>query len=94
MRIWYIFLLLLTACSSKGLQVQPKDDFDKIVALMPTDSEFQTQSREHMIGIAKQIQSVKTKDQTAVDTLKMYLDEMDRRRNKNWREIFPWLIEQ
>ena len=71
-----------------------KDDFDKIVELMPTDSEFQTQSREHMIGIATQIQSVKTKDQTSVDTLKMYLDEMDRRRNTNWKELFPWLVDQ
>ena len=36
MRIWYIFLLLLTACASKGLQFQPKDDFDKIISVMKT----------------------------------------------------------
>ena len=70
-----------------------KDDFEKIIALMPTDSEFQNQQKEHMIGISKQLASM-PKNQEKVDTLKIYLDEMDRRRNKNWREIFPWLIDQ
>ena len=70
-----------------------KEDFDKIINLMPTDSEFQIQSKEHMIGISKQIASL-PKNQEKIDTLKIYLDEIDRRRNKNWREFFPWLIEQ
>ena len=61
---------------------------------MPTDSEFQTQSREHMIGIAKQIAANGSKDHEQIDTLKIYLDEMDRRRNTNWKELFPWLVDQ
>jgi organic radical activating enzyme len=70
-----------------------KDDFEKIIAMMPTDSEFQNQQKEHMIGISKQIASL-PKNHNKINTLKMYLNEMDRRRNKNWQELFPWLIEQ
>jgi hypothetical protein len=26
-----------------------------------------------------------------VDNLKIFLDEIDRRRKTNWKELFPWL---
>lgn len=70
-----------------------QDDFDKVIALMPTENEFQQHSKEHMIGIAKQVAAT-SKDRDKVDTLKEYLDEMDSRRNTNWKEVFPWLIDQ
>ena len=67
-------------------------DFEKIISLFPENNEYQKQSKEHMIGIAKQIAST-PRDGEKIETLKIYLDEIDRRRNTNWREIFPWLIE-
>lgn len=70
-----------------------RDDFDKILSLMPTDTEFQVQTKEYMVGIAKQLSAV-GKNQDKINGLKLYLNELDRRRNTNWKEIFPWLIDQ
>jgi hypothetical protein len=43
-----------------------------------------------MEGIVATIQnSVYNKEETV--KLLTYLDELDRRRNTNWRELFPWL---
>ena len=57
---------------------------------MPTDLETQLIARDYMQGIQKQINS-KSRDQTKINQLGVFLDEIDRRRNLNWREVFPWL---
>lgn len=73
-----------------------KEDFEKILdAMKPDDNdgEYFIHSYEHMAGIAKQVAS-KEKDEVKIKELKVFLEEMDRRRKTNWREIFPWLIHQ
>lgn len=69
------------------------EDFEKIISLFPENTTYQKQSKDHMIGIAKQIAS-RPKDIEKIDTLKIYLDEIDRRRNTNWKELFPWLRQE
>jgi organic radical activating enzyme len=66
------------------------DDFENILQCMPTDLETQLVARNYMQGIQKQINS-KSRDQKKINQLAAFLDEIDRRRNLNWREVFPWL---
>ena len=44
-----------------------------------------------MQGLQKQLQLVKETNLKDMKKLHIYLDELDRRRNTNWREIFPYL---
>jgi inhibitor of KinA sporulation pathway (predicted exonuclease) len=46
-----------------------------------------------MTGIYKQVDTTPANNDM-IETLKIYLDEIDRRRNTNWRSLFPWLEEQ
>ena len=69
------------------------EDFQTIISLFPEDTEYQRQSKDHMIGIAKQIAAT-PKDIEKIETLKIYLNEIDRRRNTNWKELFPWLLQK
>lgn len=73
-----------------------KEDFERILDAMKPDAddeEYFIHSYEHMSGIAKQV-AAKEKDEEKIKELKVFLDEMDRRRNTKWREIFPWLVNQ
>lgn len=66
-------------------------DSIKILELMPNESEEDEPAYKHMAGIFKQI----LKAEQNIDEIRnliVYLNEKDRRRNTNWREIFPWLI--
>ena len=63
-------------------------EFEQVLELMPRDS-----SREHLAGVFKQINS-KTRDVKRINDLKVYLTELDRRRNTNWKETFPWLDQE
>jgi hypothetical protein len=65
-------------------------DFDKIIELMPQDTEKQRTNRDQMIGQSKFITRSSCRPER-IAILQAYLDEMDRRRNTNWRELFPWL---
>lgn len=65
-------------------------DFDCILSLMPEETENQRGQKQMMQGIAQQ-QRQSTKNQHKIDKLKHYLDELDRRRNTNWRETYQWL---
>ena len=69
------------------------EDFKEILALMhpfENDSDYVKQSYEHLIGIEKQIR-LNPKNSGLISDLKVFLDEMDRRRGTNWRTLFPWL---
>jgi len=68
------------------------EDFEKIKAVMPKEFPHELSSIEHMEGIQKQIASA-PKNKRSVDDLKVYLNEIDRRRGTNWKELFPWLAE-
>jgi hypothetical protein len=64
------------------------DDVDNILSLMPTESEQDKAAYEYMKGILNNTQY----DSNEIKNLIIFLNEKDRRRNTNWRELFPWLI--
>jgi organic radical activating enzyme len=65
-------------------------DFDAILNNMPDTSWQQKEARKYMQGIQKQINS-KSVDCEKIQQLVVFLTEIDRRRNLNWKEAFPWL---
>jgi hypothetical protein len=66
------------------------DDFDRVLALMPEETDRQRGHKEHMLGIKMKIAN-HPRDLKRIHQLRVYLDEMDRRRGTSWRELFPWL---
>lgn len=69
-----------------------EEDFQKIISAMPIDTDEDCVISNYIEGIGKGI-SNHTRDWQEIKKLLIYLNEKDRRRNKNWRELFPWLIE-
>ena len=67
-----------------------EEDFNRIFALMNTDTHQEKEAVKYMKGIWAEIKS-STKNDEEIDKLKIFLDEIDRRRNTNWKELFPWL---
>jgi hypothetical protein len=65
-------------------------DFDKILAAMPDDTQWDQYAKTYMNGIKLQIESC-SREQEKIQQLVTYLDELDRRRNLNWRSVFPWI---
>lgn len=70
-----------------------RQEFSDILAEMPEHTWQQQRSKEYMLGIQKQIDSVPRQPRKILQ-LQTYLDELDRRRNLNWRALFPWLAEE
>jgi organic radical activating enzyme len=64
--------------------------FARVLEVMPADTWQQQEARKYMQGVRQQIASAK-KNPTEINKLRTYLDELDRRRNTNWRQTFPWL---
>lgn len=69
-----------------------ESDFEKILALMPKETTQDYQSYDYMVGLIKSV-NADPADYSLQHNLKCYLNELDRRRNRNWRLIFPWLVE-
>lgn len=67
-------------------------DFEKILEFMPEDTKHQQSLKEHMKGSADFIKNSQ-RDPQKIQVLKAYLTELDRRRNTNWQEVFPWLVD-
>lgn len=68
-------------------------DFKNILQCMPQESDEQINARNYMQGIQKQINS-HSRDQEKINQLPVFLDEIDRRRNLNWKQTFPWLVKE
>jgi hypothetical protein len=68
------------------------DDFEKIISLMDQSSEWGRRSQDYMKGIQKQL-DVSHADPTLQKYLGLYLDEIDRRRDTDWKRTFPWLAD-
>lgn len=64
--------------------------FDQILSTMKTDTWQEQQAKQYMNGIKLQIESC-LPDPARLKKLTTFLDEIDRRRNLNWRNTFPWL---
>lgn len=70
-----------------------REDFEKIIASMPAFNPHDLSVREHMRGIAKMLESSPRKPLELLK-LRIFLDEMDKRRGQDWRAVFPWLVKE
>ena len=68
-------------------------DFENILQYMPQQSDEQINARKYMQGIQKEI-NTHERDQEKINQLGIFLDEIDRRRNLNWKKTFPWLTKE
>lgn len=68
-------------------------EFERMIELMPKESEQQQMSINYMQGI-KQLIKTKKRNEDEIKKLYIYLTEMDRRRNTDWQNYFPWLKEE
>lgn len=67
------------------------DDFEQTLAAMPKHTEQQQDAVRRMIGMQKTLEPFTTHNYEKIHQLHVYLDELDRRRSTNWRELFPYL---
>lgn len=67
-------------------------DFERILSLMPRDTDENITAYQHMSGISNRI-SQQQPDSACTRDLFVFLREKDRRRGTDWQEIFPWLKE-
>lgn len=67
-----------------------RQDFERAVQLMPDHDQHQRQVRSYLKGIGLQSVS-KPPNPTEATKLRVFLDEIDRRRGTDWRKVFPEL---
>lgn len=67
-----------------------KDDFTKILKRMPETTWQYRHAKDLMRGLETEF-NTKQRDNDKINKLIVFLDEIDRRRNLNWRKTFPWL---
>ena len=66
-------------------------DFDRIMSAMPQNTIAQQEAIPRMLGMQKQLQQATQYNYKEIGQLRTYLDELDRRRGSNWRELFSYL---
>lgn len=69
-----------------------KEDLDRALNLLPNTDWQEQQAYNYLQGIASQIQN-SCIDPKKILQLHTHLDELDRRRGTNWKELFPYLEE-
>jgi hypothetical protein len=67
------------------------NDFERILAAMPQDTDNQREAIPRMQGHQKLLQKHTHHNYKKISELHTYFDELDRRRGTNWRELFPYL---
>jgi hypothetical protein len=67
------------------------EDFKQALEFKPSATPEQQSSKSYLDGIARQSGS-KGPNLTEIKNLFNFLNEMDRRRSTNWRDVFPWLV--
>lgn len=67
------------------------NDFARALELKPETTPEEVSSKEYLRGIAQQAASGSPNLEKITD-LFVFLNENDRRRGCNWREVFPWLV--
>lgn len=67
-------------------------DFAKIISIMPDNMDIDKNFRNYMLGISKEI-AAQEPNIEQIRNLKIYLDELDRRRATNYKDLWPWLDE-
>jgi organic radical activating enzyme len=68
------------------------DDFNKAIELKPESNPEEISSKNYLRGIAKQ--SANGPVVGEIIKLFEFLNKMDSRRNTNWSNTFPWLVEE
>jgi hypothetical protein len=68
------------------------EEFKEIISLLPNRNHWEKANIDYMHGIWKSVDSA-PHNPALVQSLKLFLDEIDRRRKTNWRETFPWLVD-
>jgi hypothetical protein len=69
------------------------DDFKRAIDLKPEQTPEEISSKNYLIGIAKQSANKQPNIEHITD-LYHYLNQLDQRRNTNWRTVFPWLVDE
>jgi hypothetical protein len=69
------------------------EDFDRALALKPTTTPEQQNSKNYLQGIAKQSGS-NLPNLKEITNLFNFLNTMDQRRNTHWPTVFPWLVSE
>lgn len=70
---------------------QWEKDFENILGSMPTQTADQREAVQRMTGLQQYLKSFDKHQYNMIHQLHVYLDELDRRRNTNWRELFSYL---
>lgn len=65
-------------------------DFDKIIEILEKSLIHRPEEIEHIKSLKHMISSYPL-NHNGISNLKEHLDELDSRRNTNWRLVFPWL---
>jgi hypothetical protein len=65
-------------------------DFERVLELMPTDTEAQQDQLQCMQGIANTLANSQL-NVLGIEKLKQYLTQLDFRRNTSWQDQFSWL---
>jgi pyruvate-formate lyase-activating enzyme len=65
-------------------------DFDRMLEIFPSGYGAHDNEREYLAGIFQYLQSCEV-DSTMIERMHVYLNELDRRRNTNWKSLFPYL---
>jgi len=68
-----------------------KEDFDRIFNLMPKRTLEHQEAIVRMQGVSQYLQKSQQHNWAEIEKLKIYLDELDRRRGTNWKKVFPYL---
>jgi hypothetical protein len=70
-------------------------DFELILNNMPENTWQQKQAKSYMNGLLGELNSnCHIRDTEKIQQLTIFLDEIDRRRNLDWKKTFPWLINE
>ena len=65
------------------------NDIKNILNIMPADNDRDFISKKYMEGIFNQLSIQPNRKQ--IENLKNFLNQIDKRRNTNWREVYPYL---
>ena len=68
-----------------------EDDFNRAIDLMPTEFPEHQSVRNYLIGIRDQSGNTGI-NLTRIEKLYTVLETFDKRRNTNWRSVYPWLV--
>jgi len=66
--------------------------FAEVIDLLPRSSRWEAANVDYMHGIWKAVNAA-PHNPPLIQSLKNYLDEIDRRRGSSWQAVFPWLAE-